>query len=131
MFLHTVWLPVPVKSAAAAKQRLKSAAFGLPWSHAPVLTRVFGPWRIRKVSDWEKESNHELGKRDHASLYCSRSYKICTKVKVRIEVDYIASSTDEALKRAFTLQCSVWLNRMTVVLRQNPECSINTLNDIR
>lgn len=50
------------------------------------------------MSDWEKESNHELGKRDHASLYCSRSYKICTKVKVRIEVDYIASSTDKALK---------------------------------
>ena len=92
MFLHTVWLLLPVNSEAAAEQL--EAEEGRLW--LTMETCSSAQWRIWSLRNQESKQlrkiiklNHEVGKRDQGSLYCSRSYTILNSVivKVKIEVD--------------------------------------------
>ena len=106
---HTVWLLVPVKSVAAAEQ-LEAEECSL-WLTMETCSSAH--WSIWSLENQESE---RLGKTDpwlpvlfqelHSSI------KSVLIFKVRLEVDYIASSTDKAkqnpsLKELAHCQCPV------------------------
>jgi len=92
VFLHTVWLLVLVSSEAAAEQL--EAEEGSLWLTMETCSSAH--WRIWYLRNQESKKltkiiklNHEVGKKDHGPLYCSKSYTIINSVivKVKIEVD--------------------------------------------
>lgn len=92
MFLHTVWLLVPVNSEAAAEQL--EAKEGRLWLTMETCYSIH--WRMWSLRNQESKQlrkiiklNYEVGNRDQGSLYCSRSYTLLNSVivKVKIEVD--------------------------------------------